>query len=93
MIDERIGSSLKPGKSVRKRADRRPRSPCRGTSESAAAASPAFEPVMEMHAVPRQDVAAILTAAGVRLLRVRAEAHCGPRWEAFRYDVTADAAR
>ena len=58
-----------------------------------AAASPAFEPVMEMHAVPRQDVEAILTAAGVRLLRVRAEAHCGPRWEAFRYDVTADAAR
>ena len=57
-------------------------------------ASPsAFEPVMEMHAVPREDVEALLAAAGVRLLRVRAEAHCGPRWQAFRYDVTADSAR
>lgn len=55
--------------------------------------APAFEPVMEMHAVPREDVEALLAAAGVRLLRVRAEAHCGPRWEAFRYDVTADSAR
>ncbi|MCC6991445.1 MAG: methyltransferase domain-containing protein [Acidobacteria bacterium] len=57
------------------------------------APGPAFEPVMEMHAVPREDVEALLGAAGVRLLRVRAEAHCGPRWEAFRYDVTADSAR
>ncbi len=48
---------------------------------------------MEMHAVPRADVEALLSAAGVRLLRVRPEAHCGPRWEAFRYDVTADAGR
>lgn len=55
--------------------------------------APAFEPVMEMHAVPREDVEALLGAAGVRLLRVRPEAHCGPRWEAFRYDVTADSAR
>ena len=52
-----------------------------------------FEPVMEMHAVPRQDVEALLHAAGVRLLRVRQEQHCGPRWEAFRYDVTADEPR
>lgn len=52
-----------------------------------------FEPVMEMHAVPRADVEAILDAAGVRLLRVRAEGHCGPRWEAWRYEVTAEAGR
>jgi SAM-dependent methyltransferase len=58
-----------------------------------ASTAPAFEPVMEMHAIPRADVEALLTAAGVRLLRVRPEAHCGPRWEAFRYDVTADAGR
>ena len=51
---------------------------------------PAFEPVMEMHAVPREDVEALLHAAGVRLLRVRREQHCGPHWETFRYDVTAD---
>lgn len=56
-------------------------------------AGPAFEPVMEMHAVPREEVEALLAAAGVRLLRVRTEAHCGPRWEAFRYDVTAESAR
>lgn len=58
-----------------------------------ASPAPAFEPVMEMHAVPRQEVEALLAGAGVRLLRVRAEAHCGPRWEAFRYDVTAESAR
>ena len=56
-----------------------------------AALAQAFEPVMEMHAVRREDVEALLAAAGVRLLRVRQEQHCGPRWEAFRYDVTADA--
>ena len=39
-----------------------------------------------------QEVEALLRDAGVRLLRVRPEAHCGPRWEAWRYDVTADAA-
>jgi SAM-dependent methyltransferase len=55
-----------------------------------ASAPPAFEPVMEMHAVPREDVEALLHAGGVRLVRVRSERHCGPRWEAFRYDVTAD---
>jgi SAM-dependent methyltransferase len=53
----------------------------------------AFEPVMEMHAVPRAEVETLLRDAGVRLLRVRPESHCGPRWEAFRYDVTADATR
>ena len=52
-----------------------------------------FEPVMEMHAVPRSEVEALLAAAGVTLLRVRPEAHCGPRWEAWRYDVTAGPAR
>lgn len=52
-----------------------------------------FEPVMEMHAVPRADVEAILREAGVTLLRVRPEAHCGPNWEAWRYDVTAGPAR
>lgn len=62
------------------------------TASAAAPAAPAqeFEPVMEMHAVPREDVEALLVAAGVRLLRVRQEPHCGPRWQAFRYDVTAD---
>jgi len=52
-----------------------------------------FEPVMEMHAVPRAEVEALLADAGVRLLQVRRETHCGPRWEAWRYDVTADGPR
>ncbi len=51
-----------------------------------------FEPVMEMHAVPRSEVETILAGAGVRVLQVRPELHCGPRWEAWRYDVTADGA-
>lgn len=57
------------------------------------ASTPAFEPVMEMHAVPRGVVESILRDAGVRLLQVRPETHCGPHWEAWRYDVTADTAR
>jgi SAM-dependent methyltransferase len=62
-----------------------------GESETAAApVEPAFEPVMEMHAVPREAVEALLHTAGVRLLRLRREQHCGPHWETFRYDVTAD---
>jgi SAM-dependent methyltransferase len=51
-----------------------------------------FEPVMEMHAVPRRDVEALLQEAGVRVLAVRPETHCGPQWEAWRYHVTADVA-
>lgn len=51
-----------------------------------------FAPVMEMHAVPRTEVEAILRQAGVHLLDVRPETHCGPRWEAWRYDVTAGGA-
>ena len=69
-------------------ADREPVS-----ADAAIAPGYGFEPVMEMHAVPRQDVETLLHAAGVRLLRVRQEQHCGPRWEAFRYDVTADEPR
>ncbi len=57
------------------------------------AAPAAFAPVMEMHAVPRAEVEDLLTRSGLRLLRVRPETHCGPQWEAFRYDVTADGAR
>lgn len=67
--------------------------PVEPAPEPVASTATAFEPVMEMHAVPRVEVEALLSAAGVRLLRVRPEAHCGPRWEAFRYDVTADAGR
>lgn len=46
------------------------------------------EPVMEMHAVPRDEVEAILRDAGARQLDVRRVHHCGPLWLAFRYDVT-----
>lgn len=55
-----------------------------------AADSPAdpLEPVMEMHAVPREQVEAILADAGARLLDVRRVHHCGPLWLAYRYDVT-----
>ena len=52
------------------------------------ASAEGLEPVMEMHAVPRAEVEAILAAAGARLLDVRRVHHCGPTWLAFRYDVT-----
>lgn len=65
-----------------------------GTSPAGAAdAGRGFEPVMEMHAVPRPEVEALLREAGVTLLRVRPEAHCGPNWEVWRYDVTAGPGR
>lgn len=47
-----------------------------------------FQPVMEMHAVPRHEVEAALADAGARLLDVRRVYHCGPLWLAYRYDVT-----
>lgn len=53
----------------------------------AAIADAEAEPVMEMHAVPRVEVEALLRAAGVTLLDVTRVAHCGPRWLAFRYEV------
>ncbi len=64
--------------------------PAEPAPRSAATPAAGFEPIMEMHGVPRPDVEALLHAAGVRVLQVRPERHCGPRWEAFRYDVTAD---
>lgn len=71
-------------------------SPVAGTPSTTAAAAddgvlaPVGEPdpVMEMHAVPRNEVEAILRDAGARLLDVRRVHHCGPLWLAFRYDVT-----
>ncbi|MCC6162620.1 MAG: class I SAM-dependent methyltransferase [Acidobacteria bacterium] len=53
-----------------------------------AAADGELEPVMEMHAVAREQVEAILRDCGARLLDVRRVHHCGPLWLAFRYDVT-----
>lgn len=47
-----------------------------------------LEPAMEMHAVPRQRVEALLAEAGARLLDVRRVYHAGPTWLTFRYDVT-----
>lgn len=49
-----------------------------------------LDPVMEMHAVPRDEVEALLRDTGARLLDVRRVDHCGPLWLAFRYDVTKD---
>jgi SAM-dependent methyltransferase len=49
-----------------------------------------IEPLMEMHAVPREEVEGILREAGARLLDVRRVHHCGPLWLAFRYDVTKE---
>lgn len=48
------------------------------------------EPVMEMHAIERSAVEAILREAGARLLDTRRVYHCGPQWLAFRYDVTKE---
>jgi SAM-dependent methyltransferase len=47
-----------------------------------------FEPVMEMHAVPRTTVERLLAESGLTLVDVRLVHHCGPTWLAFRYDAT-----
>ncbi len=75
------------------RPDARADSPSHARERAASTAptdSPAdpIEPVMEMHAVPRDEVEAILADAGARLLDVRRVHHCGPLWLACRYDVT-----
>jgi SAM-dependent methyltransferase len=62
--------------------------PPASTAPDEASGSDDLEPVMEMHAVPREDVESILETAGARLLDVRRTHHCGPLWLAFRYDVT-----
>jgi SAM-dependent methyltransferase len=62
--------------------------PPASTAPDEVSGSDDLEPVMEMHAVPREDVESILEAAGARLLDVRRTHHCGPLWLAFRYDVT-----
>ena len=82
-----------PTTRVARQGSAAPAAPSAAAPVPPAPASAAFEPVMEMHAVPRADVEALLAEAGVTLLRVRPEAHCGPRWEAWRYDVTAGPAR
>jgi hypothetical protein len=43
---------------------------------------------MEMHAVPRDEVEAIIAKEGAKLLDVRRVHHCGTLWLAYRYDVT-----
>ena len=75
------------------RPDARPDAPLHAREHAAStgpADSPvdALEPVMEMHAVPRDEVEAILADAGARLLDVRRVHHCGPLWLAYRYDGT-----
>lgn len=68
-----------------------PSQPAHPASEPAVAApvdETGFEPVMEMHAVPRAEVEALIAEGGGRLLDVRRVHHCGPTWLAFRYDVT-----
>lgn len=46
------------------------------------------EPAMEMHAIPRATVEALLREAGATLLDVTRVTHPGPAWLAFRYDAT-----
>jgi SAM-dependent methyltransferase len=58
-------------------------------SSSASADAPTEpEPVMEMHAIPRATVEALLEEAGATLLDVTRVTHCGPAWLAFRYEAT-----
>lgn len=62
--------------------------PAPAREESSAGAPPSFDPVMEMHAVPRNEVEAIVADEGAKLLDLRRVHHCGPSWLVYRYDVT-----
>jgi SAM-dependent methyltransferase len=47
-----------------------------------------LSPIMEMHAILRDEVESMLRQADALLLDVRRVHHCGPQWLAFRYDVS-----
>jgi hypothetical protein len=45
-------------------------------------------PIMEMYAVERSKVEALLQAAGARVVATLEDPSVGPEWESFRYVVT-----
>lgn len=48
----------------------------------------AFDPVMEMHFVPREEVLELIEEGGGRIVKVQDDFSCGPDWLSFRYFVT-----
>jgi SAM-dependent methyltransferase len=61
--------------------------PTRPAAREAAAADP-IEPHMEMHAVPRAEMLAVLDDAGVQVLRVDDDRSAGPDWLSTLYYAT-----
>jgi SAM-dependent methyltransferase len=47
-----------------------------------------FEPVMEMHAVPREEVFELIRSGGGRVVSVQDDFSCGADWLSFRYFIT-----
>ncbi|MBD0371191.1 MAG: class I SAM-dependent methyltransferase [Pyrinomonadaceae bacterium] len=47
-----------------------------------------FEPVMEMYAVPRDEVLKLIQDNGGKVINVQDDFSCGPDWVSFRYFIT-----
>lgn len=81
----------------RRKLSRRRSRPGRVRARVAAGAPPPpptreeTEPRMEMHALPREEVVALLEAAGARVLDVQRDSYAGPAWISLRYLATRDA--
>jgi SAM-dependent methyltransferase len=50
--------------------------------------SASFEPVMEMHVVPKEDVFQLVQESGGKVVAVQDDFSCGDDWRSFRYFVT-----
>jgi SAM-dependent methyltransferase len=48
------------------------------------------EPMMEMHALPRERVLGAIEAAGGRIVQMTEHDDCGPSWTSYRYFATRD---
>ena len=63
------------------------------TSTAPSPPPPHEDAVMEMHAVERDEVLALLTRSGATVLDCREVYHCGPTWRTYKYLSTKEADR
>jgi SAM-dependent methyltransferase len=47
-----------------------------------------YQPYMEMHAIPKDEVIAWLEAHGGKIIQVKGDDSAGPNWVSYRYFVT-----
>jgi len=65
-----------------------PTEPAERVVSSAAAGTSAASFSIEMHGIPKPEVAELLTSVGARLLHVEEDTFAGPEWLSYLYFVT-----